>query len=82
MPNWNVGNQPLPEREEKRRSHLAIGQVGSSTRQEITSWLVALTLLIRQEYKTDSFSTEQKADLLTQRAEEMARREQEGERVN
>ena len=56
VPKW-PGNEPC----EKNIAGGAIGQAGSSTRQEITAWIMSLTLPIRSMYATDSASMLSKA---------------------
>ena len=60
----------------------AIGQTGSSTRQELAGWILALTLPVRSHYATDSASMFGKALDLIQAARDIERREREGEKVS
>ena len=60
---WGVWIPRWPGSEPRELSHFggAIGQAGSSTRQEITAWMFSLSQPIASMYATDSASTLSKA---------------------
>ena len=59
----------------------AIGQTGTSTRQELTAWLGVLAIPCRSLYATDSASMLNKALRLIQAAERDLEEEERGEHV-
>ena len=60
----------------------AIGQPGSSTRQELAGCLLALTLPVRSLYATDSASMKGKAEALLTAAGRMTEKEKRGLKVD
>ena len=71
IPAWNVQGEDRPERREATYHGPAIGQTGSSTRQELTAWITVLTMPIRSRYATDSKSMMDKALQLIEAARKM-----------
>ena len=61
---WNAAVENKEQRREQNLATPAIGQMGSSTRQELIGWLLALSLPIRSMYATDSASMLSKAKML------------------
>ena len=59
--NWNRNAETLEDRMEQNLYGQAIGQTGSSTRQELTAWILVLSMPIRSMYATDSASMLSKA---------------------
>ena len=67
--------------DEQSITHLALGQTGSSTRQEISAWLLALTLPMRSNYATDSQSLVDKATQMLQAAKRMQKQRNDGTQI-
>ena len=67
-PSWNRNVEVIEAREERSYSGGAIGQTGSSTRQELTAWILVLSLPMRSKYATDSASMVAKAKKLIEAA--------------
>ena len=53
-PSLNRNGGVIETKEEKNYSGAATGQTGSSTRQELTAWILVLPLSMRSKYATDS----------------------------
>ena len=68
VPSWNRNVEVIEAREEKNDSGGAIGQTGSSTRQELIVWILVLSLPIRGMYATDRASMLAKAKKLIEAA--------------
>ena len=68
MPDWN--NEDLIDQDKKETSTFgpAIGQTGSSSRQELTAWLAVLAMPIRSMYASDSKTVVDKANRLIEAA--------------
>jgi hypothetical protein len=64
MPDWNNEDLVDPEKKETSMFGPAIGQTGSSSRQELTAWLAVLALPIRSMYASDSKAVVDKANKL------------------
>ena len=76
---WNQTGEERDERKEQDVAAPALGQVGSSTRQELAAWIVILTRPFRSNYATDSASMQGKATYLIQVATTMQEKERRGE---
>ena len=61
IPDWNRNAEILEVRTEQNHFGPAIGQIGSSTRQELIAWILVLSMPIRSMYATDSASMLTKA---------------------
>ena len=61
VPNWNTSTEHNTERETTSYHGAALGQTGTSTRQELTSWIRVLAIPCRSMYATDSASMLSKA---------------------
>ena len=61
IPAWNQAGGVEPHNEETAFHGPAIGQMGSSTRQELVAWIQVLTMPFRSRYATDSKSMMDKA---------------------
>jgi hypothetical protein len=68
FPDW-----PETPGQEKGMRGGAIGQTGSSTRQELSAWIVAMTMLVWIRFASDSASLIAKASKMIDAAKEMAR---------
>ena len=82
VPDWNLSNHDDPNRREKNLAMHAIGQDGSSTRQELIAWIISLTLKIRFLYATDSAAMKDKVEQMLQRAKKMEDLQMQGRHVN
>ena len=74
MPKWS-------KHEEINIKAEALGQTGSSTRQEICAWLISLTLPFKSEYATDSAALVCKATQMLEAAERIKQEESKGRKV-
>ena len=75
----------MPKLEERMEANLAgpaLGQTGSSTRQELTAWILVLSLPLRSMYATDSASMLSKAKTLLIAALRRQEKVERGEKVN
>ena len=81
FPDWNKEGEKITSRCEKDLGIQAIGQRGSSTRQELAGWLLVLTKPARTCYATDSAAMLGKAVALIQAATKLKEREERGEKV-
>lgn len=61
VPDWNKGGEQSEDRETTSYHGAAIGQTGTSTRQELTAWVRVLALPCRSMYATDTVSMLSKA---------------------
>ena len=68
IPNWNTDEEDHMHRREMKLAKPAIGQAGSSTRQELTAWIYALTIAARHTFATDSAAMLRKVELLIGKA--------------
>ena len=82
VPDWNAAGENEEKRREQNLAIPAIGQMGSSTRQELAGWLLALSLPIRSLYATDSASMLGKAEALMLAATRMKKGQEEGKKVD
>ena len=82
VPDWNAAGENEEQRREQNLAIPAIGQMGSSTRQELAGWLLALSLPIRSMYATDSASMLGKAEALILAATRMKKGQVEGKKVD
>ena len=82
VPEWNRNAGKLEERMEAILAGPALGQTGSSTRQELTAWILVLSLPLRSMYATDSASMLSKAKTLLTAAVSRQEKEERGEKVN
>ena len=64
IPPWHDGQNRVEERSEASYYGPAIGQTGTSTRQELAAWIRVLALPYRSMYATDSASMLGKAKKL------------------
>ena len=64
IPDWSSDSDPANDRGEISKYGPAIGQTGTSTRQELLAWLMVLAIPVRSYYATDSASLISKADKL------------------
>ena len=62
VPDWNDGTEHFKERETTSYHGAALGQTGTSTRQELTAWIRVLAIPCRSIYATDSASMLSKAE--------------------
>ena len=69
VPGWNKGEEHSEDRETTSYHGAAIGQTGTSTRQEQTAWVRVLAIPCRSMYATDSASMLSKALKLIKAAE-------------
>ena len=81
VPKWNDTQSQRDEREEAKYYGPAIGQTGTSTRQELTAWLRVLALPCRSLYATDSASMLNKAKRLIAAAKRNQLEEEAGKEV-
>ena len=65
VPDWNRNAETIEAREEKNHSGAALGQTGRSTRQELTAWILILSMPMRSIYATGSASMLTKANKLS-----------------
>ena len=70
VPAWNKTGENNPDRQETSYHGLALGQTGTSTRQELTAWLQVLAIPVRSHYATDSASMMGKALKLIEAAKD------------
>ena len=68
MPDWSTDGHQDPHREETSMYGPALGQTGSSTRQELMAWLRVLAIPIRSHYASDSKAVVVKANKLLEAA--------------
>ena len=68
LPDWNHNAETIEAREEKNHSGAALAQTGSSTRQELTAWILVLAMSMRTMYATDSASMLAKPKMLLKAA--------------
>ena len=61
VPGWNKGKENSEDKESTSYHEAAIGQAGTSTRQELTAWVRVLAIPCRSMYATDSASMLSKA---------------------
>ena len=61
VPDWNKPGEVKVERSETSYHAAGLGQISSSTRQELAAWVRTLALPIRSRYATDSASMMDKA---------------------
>ena len=78
---WNLQGEEIENRKEENFAEAALGQEGSSTRQELTAWIRVLTKPIRSLYATDSASMLGKACFLLAKAAEIESKDEKQERV-
>ena len=77
-PDWNKGEEHSEDRETTSYHGAAIGQTGTSTRQELTAWVRVLAIPCRNMYATDSASMLSKALMLIKAAERDQEEEAQG----
>jgi len=77
-PDWNKGEERSEDRETTSYHRAAIGQTGTSTRQELTAWVRVLAIPCRSMYATDSASMLSKALRLIEAAERDPEEEAQG----
>ena len=82
IPDWNVQGEDKQERRERSLAIPAMGQFGSSTRQELAGWILALSIPVNSMYATDSASMLGKAEALLNVARKMKEDEAKGKKVN
>ena len=78
---WNLPGENLEARKEADFAEAALGQVGSSTRQELAAWIIVLMQPVRSNYATDSASMMGKALTLLAKAAEIEDKDSRQERV-
>ena len=78
---WNLPGENVEARKEAEFAEAALGQVGSSTRQELAAWIMVLTQPVRSNYATDSASMMGKALTLLAKAAEIEDKDSRQERV-
>ena len=78
---WNLPDEQKENRKEEDIAEPALGQVGSSTRQELAAWVIVLTKPYKSRYATDSASMLGKAMQLIKAAEEIEDKERRGIKV-
>ena len=79
--NWNRNAEIIEAREENNYSGAAIGQTGSSTRQELAAWILVLSQPMRSKYPTDSASMLAKAKKLIEAAKAKEELEAQGRKT-
>ena len=67
-PDWNRNAVTSEAREDKKHSGGALGQTGTSTRQELTAWILAFSMPMRSMYATDSANMLAKAQMFLKAA--------------
>jgi len=78
---WNLPGEDKESRREEDIANPALGQNGSSTRQELAAWILVLTRPFRSRYSTDSASMKGKAEHIIRMATEIQKKESEGIKV-
>ena len=68
MPDWNKDDCQDQDKKETSTYGPAVGQTGSSTRQELMAWLAVLAMPIRTLYASDSNAVVDKANRLIEAA--------------
>ena len=82
VPKWNDdGREHSNDREEASYYGPALGQTGTSTRQELTAWIRVLAIRCRSLYATDSASMLRKAKRLIAAAERDQKEKEQGNEV-